>query len=128
MGVNKSRQSMFAPSYGTIPNALSSTSGTTLKPYGMDSLSSTSTVGPVTWTLALPLPGGRMHKTIASKAIGATSGMHHITTPSSDTTFDGTNDLIILSTAATAYVELQSESSSRWFVVGQSGVTLSTST
>jgi hypothetical protein len=133
MGQQKFYRPQLGDSYGMVPNAKSSTNSataTTLKPYGFDHLSSTSTVGAILWTLALPIPGGRMHKYIEVKAVGATSANHHITLPSSDTTYDGTNDLVTLN-AAGDFIQLQSESTSRWHIraMGSTvGVILSTST
>lgn len=98
-------------------------SGNTVGPNGVYALATTSTGAPVLLTVATPSKGGGDILDIGVSAVASSSDApFHLNTPSTDTTFDGTNDMLALSSAGSG-VSLRSLSTSQWLVVGLSGST-----
>lgn len=106
----------------------SATSVGTLGPRAVVALNSTSTGAPDVYTLAAPSTGGGDFFSVTVEALGSSSDApQHINASSSNVTFDGANDMLVLSTAG-AGASMYSLSSSRWLIIGNFNATFAAST
>lgn len=127
MGYDKNKRPLLADDYGDLRVTTISAASTALDPRGTIALTSTSTAGPVVYTLAnLPAQGRGFSVGVVS--VGATSSPHHINMPSGVFVGATSADMVALSTAGegATFVAVSSE---HLMSVGHSGgVTFSTST
>ena len=108
-----------------VADVASAAVSTALSPRGVYGLTSTSTGAAVVWTVKTPTAGDVLEVAISS--IGSSSGAPFHVNAGSGVTFDGTNDMITMSTAGAGF-SLRALSTARWLMVGNFGATLSTST
>ena len=97
----------------------SATSVGTLGPRAVVALNSTSTGAPDVYTLAAPstLGGDFFSITIETVASSSVAPQHINASTDASVTFDGANDMLVLSTDG-AGASLYSLSSSRWLIIG----------
>lgn len=121
------RRPMHLPSQMVPAETISSTSdGVTISPYGHTVIATTSTGAPVVFTLAAGEPG--MRKVLGVDSLASSSDAPiHINAASSNVTFDGTNDMVTLSTNGSSIVVV-ARSSGRWDIESDRGATLAAST
>jgi len=130
MGYEKAQRPLFMGS-ASFSIASATSAGTTILPRGVTQLNSTSTGVNVVMSLGAPRVGkkaGFSHVTLVVNAIGdTTGGPFHIEAASSGITFDGTNDMVALSSVG-ASISLIAFSTSRWLVTSGNGFVLGAST
>lgn len=103
----------------------STAASTALADRGAISLESTSTGAPVVYTLEAPAEGDFLAFSVDS--VGSSSDAPFHVNAGSGVTFDGSNDMVTLSSAG-AGITLIGRSSSQWMPVGEVSATLASST
>jgi len=126
MGIERIKRPLSRPWADEAPITTSTAASTALLPRGTIALETTSTGSPVVYTLAdAPRPGRRVAITVKSLASSSDAPFH--INAGAGRTFDGTNDMLALSTAG-AGVSLVGLTTAQWGLTGSAGATLSTST
>ena len=125
MGLDKNRRGILADGFNDVRVTTSTSPSTALSPRGVIALATTSTTGPVVYTLAHGPKRGRKFE-IHALSVAATSAPFHVNAGAGIGVGTSSEDMLTLTLAGDG-ASLTGLSTSRWGIISH-GATFSTST